>query len=68
MNRNFRWEVLTGKMKVTQRNRQENKETEIDREGERDSVCACANNISRLIKLVVSGNTNCFFNLNCSQT
>ena len=30
MNRTFGWEVLTGEMKVTRRNKQENKETEIE--------------------------------------
>ena len=59
MDRNFRWEASTGELKMTQRNRQKNRETGRKvrvrgEEGKREkvSVCACmhANNISRLIK------------------
>ena len=44
MDGNFRWEVSTGELKVTQRNRQKNKETERKVRGrrEREKVCVHA--------------------------
>ena len=46
MDKNFRWEVLTGKLKVTQRNRQKNRETgrkvRVRGRGGRECVCVCA--------------------------